>query len=463
MTQSQHTIPLGTRTTLKDIVHWEQALRRLHARIAPRFARPEPRRRALSYLQGLLSSVERKNGWQLAEQAREATPYGMQRLLSSAVWDADLVRDDLRSYVLEQLGDHEPIVVIDESSFPKRGDKSAGTQVQYCGTTGQLENCQVGVFLAYVTARGHTLIDRELYLPLEWCEDQQRCQAAGIPESVRFQTKPELAQQMLARLLQAQLPMAWVVADTVYGGNLDLRTWLEAHDTPYVLAVACDEPVGILSPDGRRRRVEVRDVEARLLQEQEWQRLAMSEGTKGPRLFDWAAVPILHQWEEDGRHWLLMRRSLSDPGEKAYYFVFAPPATTLQELVKAIGARWHIEEDFETGKDLGLDHYQVRSFTGWYRHITLVMLAHAFLTGVCAQSLPSGSPLVAGEALPTLDAASDARPLLPLTVPEVRHLLGQLLWPAPSSVKLVLAWSWWRRWHRSCASYFHTKRRLQAG
>jgi SRSO17 transposase len=262
MKQNQHTIPMGTGTSLRDIVHWAQALSQLHARIAPRFARPEPRRRALAYLQGLLSAVERKNGWQLAEQAREATPYGMQRLLSSAVWDADLVREDLRSYVLEQLGDQESIVVIDETSFPKRGDKSAGVQVQYCGTTGQVENCQVGVDLSYVTARGHTLIDRELYLPLDWCEDRDRCQAAGIPESVRFQTKPELAIQMLKRIDEAGCPIAWVVADTVYGGNLDLRTWLQAHAYPYVLAVACDEPVGIVTPDGRRRRVEVREVEA---------------------------------------------------------------------------------------------------------------------------------------------------------------------------------------------------------
>jgi SRSO17 transposase len=413
MKHDQHTIPLGTTTTLRDIVHWEQALRRLHARIAPRFARPEPRRRVLGYLQGLLSSVERKNGWQLAEHAREATPYGMQRLLTSAVWNADLVRDDLRSYVLEQLGDQQAIVVIDETSFPKRGDKSAGTQVQYCGTTGQVENCQVGVFLAYVTAKGHTLIDRELYLPLDWTADPKRCQEAGVPESVRFQTKPELAVQMLERLFQAQIPIGWVVADTVYGGNLDLRTWLETQQYAYVLAVACDEPVGVVTPDGRRRRVEVRDVEAFLLHDQDWQRLSMSEGTKGPRLFDWAAVPILHQWEEDGRHWLLMRRSLSDPGEKAYYFVFAKAGTTLREMVQAIGARWHIEEDFETGKDLGLDHYQVRSFTGWYRHITLVMVAHAFLTGICAQSSPLASSPLAPEALPTLEGPCLPDPCFP--------------------------------------------------
>jgi len=189
----------------------------------------------------------------------------------------------------------------------------------------------------------------------------------------------------------------------------------------------------------------------------------MSEGTKGPRLFDWACVPILHQWEADGRHWLLMRRSLSDPQEKTYYFVFASVGTTVPAMVKASGARWHIEEAFETSKDLGLDHYQVRSFIGWYRHITLVMLAHANFPGVCAQQVPVASPACAPQIPATHDVACEGRPLLPLTVPEVRHLLGCLIWPAPSSVKLVLAWSWWRRWHRSLASYFHTKRRLEAG
>src|SRR6266571_748783 len=264
MKPHQDTIPQEAKTTLTEVARWVQALARLHARIAPRFARPEPRRRALAYLQGLMSSIERKNGWQLAEHAREATPYGMQRLLSQAVWDADLVRDDLREYVLEQLGQESAILVIDESSFPKRGDKSAGVGVQYCGTTGQVQNCQVGVFLASVTAKGHTLIDRELYLPLDWTEDRDRCQAAGIPESVRFQTKPELARRMLARLWNAQVPIAWVVADTVYGSNLDLRTWLEDRGYPYVLAVPYDEPVGIVTAEGERRRVEVRDVEALL-------------------------------------------------------------------------------------------------------------------------------------------------------------------------------------------------------
>ena len=368
MKQPQHITFTGAKTTPTQVVQWAQALTHLHSRIAPRFARPQPRRRALLYLQGLLSESPRKNGWQLAEQAREATPYGMQRLLSCAVWDTDGVRDDLRSYALEQLGQQSAILVIDETSFPKRGKKSAGVGLQYCGTTGQVENCQVGVFLSYVTAKGHTLLDRELYLPFDWTADPKRCQDADIPESVRFQTKPELAVQMLERIWQAHLPISWVVADTVYGGNLDLRTWLQAHEYAYVLAVACDEAVGILTAEGERRRVEVREVEALLLHEQDWQRLSMSEGTKGPRLFDWAYVPILHGWEDDRRHWVLMRRSLSDPAEKAYYFVFAPKATTLHEMVKAIGARWHIEEDFENTKDMGLDQYEVRSWTAWYRH-----------------------------------------------------------------------------------------------
>jgi SRSO17 transposase len=457
MKQDHHITLTGKATTPADIGRWVQALFRLHARIAPRFARPEPRRRALAYLQGILSDTARKNGWQLAEHAGEARPDGMQRLLSSAIWDTDGVRDEVRSSVLEQLGQESAILIIDESGFPKRGTKSAGVGLQYCGTSGQVENCQVGVFLAYVTACGHSLIDRELYLPLDWCEDRDRCRAAHIPESVRFQTKPELAIQMLKRIEEAGCPIAWVVADTVYGGNLDLRNWLEAHAYPYVLAVACNEPVGIVTADGQRRQVEVRDVEALLLQEHDWQRLAMSEGTKGPRLFDWAYVPILHRWEEDGHHFLLIRRSIADPQEKAYYVVFAPAGTTLQEMVQAIGARWHIEEDFEQAKDMGLDHYEVRSFLGWYRHVTLVMLALAYLTGICSEE---NTPLPCVATPPT-------EPLtllvLPLTVPEVRHLLGHLIWPTPCNMPRALAWSRWRRCHQRRASYFHTKRRLKAG
>ena len=240
-------IPQEAKTTIADVVQWSEELARLHARIAAHFARPEPRRRALAYLQGILSETPRKNGWQLAEHAREATPYGMQRLLSSAVWDVARVRDELRAYVLEQLGTHEAIVAIDETSFPKAGNKSAGVGTQYCGTTGHVQNCQVGVFLSYITARGHNLIDRELYLLSPWTQDPERRQEAGIPSSVGFQTKPELARAMLQRLWEAQVPIAWVVGDSVYGENLDLRSWLAAHGYAYVLEVHCDEAVGIVA------------------------------------------------------------------------------------------------------------------------------------------------------------------------------------------------------------------------
>lgn len=455
MKQHQYVTPTHPRTTTSDVCRWAQTLWRLYARLAPRFARPEPYHRMLSYLQGILSETSRKNGWQLAEHAGEARPDGMQRLLSSAVWDTEGVRDDLRAYAFEHLGQESAIVAIDETSFPKRGNKSAGVGVQYCGTTGQVQNCQVGVFLSYVTAKGHTLIDRELYLPSNWCQDPLRCRSAGIPDSVRFQTKPELAIQMMKRLRHASIQIAWVVADTVYGGNLDLRIWLEAHHFSYVLAVACTELVGILTSQGERRYMQVREVEALRLQAHDWHRLTMGEGSKGPRLFDWACVPILHRWEQDGHHFLLVRRNLSNPDEQTSYVVFAPQGTTLSEMVQACGARWKIEEDFETGKDLGLDQYEVRTWIAWYRHITLVLLAQAFLTGICSDD--RCVDMVEQESI--LHEES----LLPLTRPEVSHLLGLLIWPSPRNVSMVFAWSWWRQRHRSRASYYHTRRRLKAG
>ena len=222
--QRQHITPVGAQTTFVEVWKWGQELERLHARIAPRFARPEPRRRALAYVKGIVSAIERKNGWHLAEHAGEARPDGIQRLLNSAVWDADLVRDDLRSYILEHLGDQEAILVIDETSFRKRGKKSAGVKQQYCGTTGRVENCQVGVFLSYVSAKGHTLIDRELYLPKEWIDDPGRRREAGIPEAIVFRTKCELAQQMIERLWKAKIPFDWVVAG--------IRVWRQSGPAP---------------------------------------------------------------------------------------------------------------------------------------------------------------------------------------------------------------------------------------
>src|SRR6266487_2728996 len=460
MKHPQDNTPQAGLTTLSDVMRWRSSLLLLHARLACHFARPEPYARALRFVQGILSSVERKNSWQLAEQAREATPYGMQRLLSGAVWDTDGVRDDLRAFVLQQVDSKHVIVAIDETGFLKRGKHSAGVHKQYYGPSGDLRNCQVGVFLSLVTPAGHSLIDRELYLPRDWTDDPVRCRRAGIPETTPFRTKPQLALLMLQRLLLAQVELSWVVADSVYGGNLELRTWLETRTLRYVMAIACDEPIVLQVAKVGVRRLEVRDVPA-LLSQDDWQPLAMSEGSKGPRLFEWACVPVWHQGRDDGWHCLLIRRSIEPTPHLTYYLVFASPQTSLQAKVTALGGSFRIEEDFENGKDLGLDHYEVRSFLGWYRHVTLVMLAMTFLTSITlAARTPSTARLAASRHPAEAVMPAD---LCPLSAPEARRLLTRLLFPPPASVTVVFAWSAWRRWHQRVACFFHTRRRVKAG
>src|SRR5438067_6613941 len=322
MKQPQHITFTRAQTTPTQVVQWAQALTHLHSRIASRFARPEPRRRALLYLQGLLSSTERKNGWQIAEQAREARPYGMQRLLSQAIWDQDAVRDELRALVSQSLrapvAPQEetdtapfPLLVLDESGFPKRGRHSAGVGPQYCGISGRVENCQLVVFLSYVTARGHALIDRELYLPQDWCADPARRLAAHIPEAVRFATKPELGQRMIERATSAGLPIRWVVADTVYGHSPELRLFLEKQGYAYALAVPSTEVVCVQTRTGLLLS-DVASIAQQALRAREWHRLSSSLGTKGERLFDWARLPVVQAGSVDGCHWLLMRRCLDD-------------------------------------------------------------------------------------------------------------------------------------------------------
>ncbi len=464
MKHPQHTTPEEGGPTLGEIGTWPLSLLHLHQRLAARFARPEPRRHALLYLQAILSDIPRKNGWQIAEHARQPRPYGMQRLLSRAVWDEEGVRDDLRAFVCQTLqppaieparAESEalfPVLVLDESGFPKRGSHSAGVGRQYCGLTGRVENCQVGVFLAYVTALGHALIDRELYLPEDWCHDAARRRAAHIPETVSFATKPELAQRLVQRAQSAGLPIRWVVADTVYGHSPDLRQWLEEQGYAYALAVPSTEVVCVQTQEGCLLS-DVGSIAHHALGAQDWQRLSQSQGTKGERLFDWAILPLFHGGMVDGRHWLVIRRCLDAPFELAYYLVFAPLAAPLPTMVQAIGARWHIEEDLEASKDLGLDHYEVRSYVGWYRHMTLVMLAYAFLVGICVQDSRHHCPQEGPTASP---------PLIPLTTSEVRHLLARLTWPAPSHAPLICRWSWWRRAHQYWAGYYHRRRRLKA-
>lgn len=375
---------------LEEVAAWATGLAAVHSRIACRFDRKEPRQRVLAYLKGLLSPVERKNGWQLAEYAGDKTPDGVQRLLATYRWDADRVRDDLRSYVVEYLGDPEAVLVIDETGFIKKGTKSVGVKRQYSGTAGGIENCQIGVFLVYAGARGHAFLDRELYLPREWAEDQARRAEAGVPEEVPFCTKPQLAQLMLARGFQAGVPAKWVSGDEVYGSARHLRLWLEKQGIAHVLAIKSTEPLWALTDRGPAQVAPARLVEQ--IPAAGWQRLSAGDGAKGPRLYDWARVPIRPIKEPGKGYWLLVRRSINKPEELAYYVCFGPAETTLEELVRVAGIRWSIEEGLEEAKgQVGLDQYEVRRWVGWYRHITLALLAHAFL----AVSRPVG---IKGEA-----------------------------------------------------------------
>jgi SRSO17 transposase len=371
---------------LEEIQGWAAGLGALHARIEGRFARAEPRRRALAYLRGLLANVGRKNGWQLAEHAGEATPDGMQRLLATANWDSELVRDDLRAYVVEHLGDPGAVLVVDETGFLKKGTTSVGVQRQYSGTAGKVDNCQIGVFLAYASAKGRAFIDRALYLPESWADDLERCRVARVPEAVGSRTKPQLAQLMLERVLDAGVPASWVTADEVYGGSRTLRQWLEGRGVWHVLAVKCTELLeqqAVDAPAGARTSAAQLGAAVPASQ---WIACSAGHGAKGRRLYDWTRVGLATPATAGMARWLLVRRSRRD-GELAFYACYGPADTPLIGLVRVAGTRWAVEEGFEQAKgEVGLDHYEVRKWPGWYRHVTLALLAHAFLAVIRAQA-----------------------------------------------------------------------------
>ena len=350
-----------------------------------------------TYLRGLLAGLERKNGWTLAEHAGAVSPDGMQRLLRTADWDVEGVRDDLRGYVLDQLGDQDTgVFVVDETGFVKKGVRSAGVQRQYTGTTGKIDNCQLGVFLAYASCRGRALIDRELYLPTGWTEDRDRCARAGVPAEVGFATKPQLGVAMLARAHAAGVLTGWVTADEAYGQNPTFRTWLADREVPFVLATRNDDV--LVSPDGHRRQAKVLATVAGPGEDGGenggWERRAIGPGAHGERLYDWTAVALDPAGLPPGwGHWLLVRRQIKPgPGKTyrdlAFYRCAAPAATPLRELIRVAGARWAIEECFQTAKnEAGLDHYQVRDWRAWHAHITLAMLAAAYLAATRAAQI----------------------------------------------------------------------------
>jgi SRSO17 transposase len=353
-----------------DAARWARGLDEVMERIGARFGRVEPRRRALAYLRGLLSPIERKNGWQLAEMAGDPTPDGVQDFLSRAHWEADQVRDDLRAYMVERLGDERAVLVLDETGFLKKGDKSCGVQRQYSGTAGRIENCQIGVFLGYASRHGQALIDRALYLPQSWAGDPARRTEAGVPERIAFATKPQLGRALLAHAFAAGVPCAWVTADSVYGADYGLRRFIERHGRGYVLAVTSAQRLA-LKPVADW----LEDVPARA-----WQRLSAGDGSKGPRLCDWAWLPYRSDAAPGWQKGLLIRRKIRKPAEFTFYLTLSPNETPLAELVRVAGTRWTIEACFEAAKgEVGLDQYEVRSWTGWHRHITLAMLAHAYL------------------------------------------------------------------------------------
>jgi SRSO17 transposase len=419
-----------------DPDRWQRGFDELVERIGARFTRVEPRRRVRLFLLGLLAGLPQVNCWTIAEHAGESSPDGMQNLLARAVWDDEVVRDDLRGYVVDHLGDPGAVLVVDETGDLKKGIHTVGVQRQYTGTAGRIENAQVGVYLVYAAARGHAFIDRALYLPKSWTTDIERCRAAGVPDDIKFATKPALARQMITRALDAGVPAEWVTGDEVYGSDSKLRAGLHERGIGYVLAVACDHQVATLA--GKHRASAL----ARRLPPRAWNRLSAGVGAKGHRWYDWALIDITDT-DVPGGHALLIRRSIST-GELAFYRCHTPTPVPLATLVAVAGRRWTIEESFQAGKGLtGLDQHQVRRWTSWHRWTILAMLAHAFLAVTATQERAQTHPIPG---------------LIALTANEIRHLFTRLLNHARHTAAHLLHWSRWRRRHQARARDCHHRR-----
>jgi SRSO17 transposase len=415
---------------------WAVGLDEVMGRIASRFVRVEPRRRARAFLTGLLAGLPRSNCWTLAEHAGEATPDGMQHLLARAVWDHEQVAADLREYVVDHLGDPSGVLIVDETGDVKKGTRTVGVQRQYTGTAGRIENSQVAVYLTYATRRGYAFCDRALYLPKAWVGDSDRLAAAGVPADTGFATKPALATRMITTAVDAGVPVRWVTADEVYGADPTLRAEIIGHGLGYVLAVAKNHVVPL--PIGPRRAADLAQ-----RPDLTWHRLSAGTGAKGERLYDWAwiTIPDTSTSTTTGAHGLLLRRNRRT-GELAYYRTYTPTPVPLGELVRVAGTRWRVEEAFQSSKDLtGLDQHQVRTWTSWHRWTVLVMLAHAFLSVMTATQPTTTDPT-----------------LIPLTRNEIRRLFTDLIKPARSTVHQILAWSHWRRRHQARSRTAHHNR-----
>jgi SRSO17 transposase len=426
-----------------DPERWRTAYGAVLDRIESRFKRYEPLRHAGALMLGMLSGLERKNCWTIAEARGALTPDGLQHLLARAKWDADAVRDDVRDYVIEAFGQPDAVLVIDETGDLKKGEHSVGVQRQYTGTAGRIENAQVAVYLTYAARRGHALMDRALYLPRSWTDDTDRCREAGVPDGVEFATKPALATAMITRAIEAGVPAAWVAGDEVYGADPQLRKAIRDHRLGYVMQVAANRRVpthaGPIRVDGL----------AATLPDAAWQRYSCGPGSKGHRYYDWAWIALQPEdvdepgAQQDGQHHLLVRRT-PGTGELAYLRCYSPQRVPLSALVRVAGQRWRIEESFQSAKGLvGLDQHQVQRWTSWHRWTTLAMLAHAFLA-VASAIERDHAPAPAG--------------MIEITVNEFRRLFDAVLLSTKHSIDTLLAWSRWRRRHQARARQCHYQR-----
>lgn len=365
-------------------VNWAAALAAFKEALAPIFPRVETRRSAEAFIDGVLSGIERKTGWMLAEQAGLERPYRIQSLLGRSSWDSDQLCTFIRDQAVDALGNNG-VLVIDETGFVKKGDRSVGVARQYSGTAGRIENCQIGVFCAYASRYGQTLIDRQLYLPKAWAEGTERRARAGVPDDITFTTKPAIAREMIVKALDSGLQCAFVLADSVYGSDYTLRRMLEERGQPYVLAVRSNQHLRFLEADWGLIQTDPATIAAEL-PKKAWTALSAGEGAKGPRLYHWARVSLGWTTPEGFERWLLMRRSLRNRDDIAYYFAFVREGTSLADMAGAAGLRWTIEECFlRTKDDLGLDHCEARSWHGWHRHMALVMAAALFLAQIAAE------------------------------------------------------------------------------
>ena len=388
-------------------------------RIAPRFTRYEPLRHAAGLMLGMISGLDRKNCWTIAEHRGDRSPDGLQHLLSRAKWDAEAVRNDLRDYVIDAFGDAGAVLVVDETGDVKTGLDTVGAQRQYTGTAGRIENAQVAVYLTYAAPRGHALIDRALYLPRSWAGNPARCGDAGIPTSKRdFATKPALAKALISRALDAKVPAAWVAGDEVYGADPRLRATIRDHGLGYVLAVSATRRMPTAAGPIRVDRLPA------MLPIRAWQKHSAGAGGHGPRIYSWAWITLLAEDASDtGCHHLLIRRN-DRTGEHAYLRCYSPQTVPLRTLVAVAGQRWRIEESFQAAKGLtGLDQHQVRRWTSWHRWTTLAMLAHAFLA-VATATERDHVPATTG--------------LISLTVNEFRRLFDALLLAARHTITTLL-------------------------